>query len=173
MEVKVQILAALIGAIGGLVGGGVTTVADYYFGLEAGRQERLQEARRNTYVQWLDVRQLHKQSGILRAAGKNDEADEVRAEFALKGRQIMGKIAVYGGQNVVESVARWYRTDVRLGACISSSLEEEEYLNEKQMFAAEIDVHQAMRGDLMPQEQLVSDADMSVLLFQCEMPTAR
>jgi len=34
MEAKIAILAALIGALGGMVGGGVTTTANYLFGLE-------------------------------------------------------------------------------------------------------------------------------------------
>lgn len=173
MEVKVPVLAALIGALGGLVGGGVTTVADHFFGLEASRQELLQEARRNAYVEWLNVRTLFRHSGKLRVVGKHVEADKVFREFELKGREVMGKIAAYGGQDVVKSVARWYRADGRLRPCTSSSLEEEQALGKEQALAAEINVHQAMRGDLMPKEQPVSDADMSVLLLQCDMPTAR
>ncbi len=169
MDVKVPILAALIGAIGGLVGGGVTTAADYYFGLEASRQERLQEARRNAYVQWLEVRTLSGQVDELKAMEKHVEAKKLERmklerKFDSKGREVMGKIATYGGQNVVESVARWYRADGKLRPCTYSSLQN------KKVLTTEIKAHQAMRGDLMPDEELVSDADMAALLLQCDMP---
>ena len=167
MEVKVTALAALIGALGGLFGGGVTSVVDYFFGLEASRQELLQEARRKTYSDWSYVRTLSRHSEDLGADEERDEAEKARREFDLKGREVMGNIAVFGGQSVVKSVAMWYRTDVTLKPCSASSLEE------KKALEAEINVHHAMRGDLLGEEQAVSDAEMSLLLLQCDMPTAR
>ncbi len=142
----------------------MNTAVDYYFGLEESRQERLQEARRNAYLQWLNVRTLSRQVDELRADGEHVEADKDEREYHRKGRTVMGAIATYGGQNVVESVARLYRTDENLRFCTYSCLQN------KKALTAEINAHQAMRGDLLPDENPVSDADMAVLLLQCDLP---
>ena len=160
MNVKIQVV--LIGTLGGLVGGGVTTVASHFFGLEASRQELLQTARRNAYVEWLEVRLLGVQADDLREENREEEADSVREEFDLKGRQVLGRIAVYGDQNVVRAVATWVRTfEEKIEPCTF------------QQWAEDIAVYQKMRGSLIPEEQAVSDTDLSVILFQCSEPTAR
>ena len=86
VEVKVPVLAALIGALGGLVGGGVTTVANHFFALEASRQELLQEARRNAYVEWLNVRTLWRGDPMMWPCLWNCPAIPVGAEISDIGR---------------------------------------------------------------------------------------
>jgi len=162
---QVDIKTALIGAIGGLVGGALIALMSHFLGLEASRQELLQTARRNAYVLWLEVRTLSRQADKLEHQGKSDEAAELKREFHRKGREVMGKIATYGGHKVVEAIAAWYRTHTSLKPCACSSSQA------KQTLMAEINAQQAMRGDLMPEEDPISDADMALLLLQCELPT--
>ena len=160
MELKTPVLVAVIGALGGLVGGGVTSVADYFFGLQAKRQELLQEARRNAYVDWLSVRTLSREVDQLESERRKAEADALLKKYDREGRAAMGKIATYGGSGVVRSAAKWYRTDATTIPCDDSS---------PRKLKAEIDLHQAMRSDLLPQEERVSDADMALLLLQCSL----
>lgn len=160
MDIKVPILAALIGALGGLVGGSVTAVTRHFMGLEANRQDLLREERRNAYVDWLEVRTLSRQIDDLIADNKIEQSEKKRDEFDLKGRSVMGKIATYGGAEVVRSVAHWYRTDSQITTCKDAGSED---------LKSEIAAHQAMRRDLMPNEAAVSDEDMTLLLLQCRL----
>lgn len=164
MEPKITILVALIGVIGGIVGGGVTTTANYLFGLETKRLEHLQEARRNAYTKWLDVRTLDRRRIELAREGKVRESKRVKDQFDEQGRKVMGEIATYGAKKVVESVAMWYRADITLQHCKCKSLQDEKAL------MAEITSQKEMRSDLMPKEAPVSDADMAILLLQCDLP---
>lgn len=155
---------ALIGAIGGLAGGVLIAGISHFLGLEASRQELLKAARRDAYVQWLEVRTLFREVLQLKDKGKNVEAYKVEQNYHRKGREVMGKIATYGGKKIVESMAMWYRKDDKLRPCTYSSLQDKEAL------MAEIHIHQDMRYDLMPDEDLVIDANMAVLLLQCDLP---
>jgi len=166
MEVKVSILVALIGLVGALVGGVITAGLNYYFGLASSRHGLLQDARRATYSQWLEVRTLSRQVDELRTKGNHVDADKIEREYDKKGREVMGKIATYGGQKVVKSVAQMYRTDPRLKPCTYSSS------HDKEALAAEISAQQVMRRELVPEEDAVSDADMAVLLLQCDWSPA-
>ena len=161
MDVKSPLLIALIGAIGGIVGGGVTSTVDYHLGLEANRAELLQEARREAYVEWLTVRTLWREYEELEAEGKHAEAEKTKGEFDRKGRAVMGKIATFGGKEVVQSLAQWYRV-AGLEPCAPST---------KNDRAAELVSHRAMRADLMPDEPAVSNKDMAILLLQCAIGT--
>jgi len=160
---KIPILVALIGVIGGLIGGGMTTVANYVFKLEEKRHERLLKDRSDVYVKWLEVRTLSRQADELNARGDKVKAKVVDDEYERRGREVMGKIANYGGTRVVNSIADWYRADIKMPIC------DEDKADHKALFA-EIKVHQAMRGDLISDEDQVSDENMAILLLQCYLP---
>ena len=142
-----DIKIALVGVFGVLFGAGLTAVANYYFNLEAGRQELLRETRREAYVEWLNVREL---------AGQSD--------YDLKGRQSINQIAIYGSQDVVNLIATWYRTDPRLKFCD----DRDPNFNSGQ-HQAEVNAFQAMRRDLIT-DKAVSNSNMSVLIKRCEWP---
>jgi hypothetical protein len=161
---QIDIKTALIGAIGGLVGGVIIAVISYFFNLEASRQALLKEERRNAYVQWLEVRTLDRKLEELKNEDMHDEAVKVKEEYDIRGRVVMGKIATYGEKEVVESVAQWYRADSKLKSCTYSSEQD------KKALLAEINAHQKMRDDLMTRKDSVDDADMAVLLLQCDLP---
>ena len=156
MDAKIQV--ALIGALGGLVGGGVTVAASHYFGLEATRQELLQSARRDAYVEWLQVRELGRKASRLRETNP-EEADSLLNEYQLKGSQVFGRIAVYGDRIVVETVATWMR-NFEYPPCTDLAWEEE------------IAIYRSMRGSLLSEEQSVDDDDLSMILHGCSQPNA-
>ena len=159
MDLRLQ--AALIGALGGLIGGSVSAAASHFFGLEATRQELLQTARRNAYVDWLEVRQLGVRADELRKE-KSVEADRVKNEFDLKGRQVLGRIGVYGDENVVRAVATWVRSFEETKPCTTKGWKDD------------IAVYQSMRSNLITEgEQAVSDTDLSVVIFGCAEPIER
>jgi hypothetical protein len=161
----IDIKTALIGAIGGLVGGALIALMGHFLGLEATRQELLQTARRDAYVDWLEIRTLSREVDELKDRGKSGETYNVERNYDREGREAMGKIATYGGQKVVKAIAMWYRASGVLDPCPYSSSQD------KQALMAEINAQQAMRGDMIPEEDPVSDADIAVLLLQCELPT--
>lgn len=165
-----KMLAALIGAIGGLVVGAVTTTASHYLGLEATRQEFLQEARREAYVDWLNARlfglqaeQMLKAAQVKELDAKEREAAEAEAEslkekFRLEGRQALSRIAVYGDRRVVGALAAWLRAFEYRKPCTFSR------------WTQDIKVYQSMRAAQFPKEDRVSDGDLSVMLFGCTEP---
>lgn len=159
MEARSPILIALIGVVGGIVGGAISSTADYYLGMEAQQAESLQEARRQAYVEWLTVRTLWREIDDLGAKGKSTEAERLKTEFDRKGRAVMGQIATFGGPRVVASLAEWYR--VRgLQPCAAE---------EKKDLAAELSSHREMRSELLPDEPPVPNSEMAILLFQCNV----
>lgn len=160
----IDIKTALIGAIGGLVGGVLIAVMSYYLGLLTSRQELLQTQRAEAYVQWCENRTLSRLADKLEDEGKAQEAKKAMQKFHREGRGIMCKIATYSGKKVVESVASWYRTHIDLNSCTYVDLKD------KKRLIAEIQVHQAIRKELLPKEDEISDADMAVLLLQCDLP---
>lgn len=156
MDVKIQ--AALIALIGGLVGGGVTAAVTHIFGLEASRQELLQTARRNAYVDWLQARQLGVRAERLREVD-SAEAERLDMLYALEGWQTLGRIGVYGDPEVVKAVAAWIRTNEGSGPCTNPAWEQD------------ISVYQSMRASLMQEERAISDTDLSDVIFGCSEPT--
>ena len=165
MNLNIQV--ALIGALGGLVGGIVTASTAHYLGLESSRQELLQIERRSAYVGWLKARQLGVRAAQLREddaaqlrEDDNAEAEQLYRQFKLEGPQNLARIGVYGDTKVVESVAEWLRVFETTKPCPPA-----------QGWKQDIAVYQSMRASLMKNEKTVSDAELSVVIFGCSEPT--
>lgn len=158
MNVKIQV--ALIGIFGGLVGGAFTSVAGYFLGLEATRQELLQEVRSEAYVDWLNVRLLKLQAEQVKK-GDDSEAVRLTEKFKLEGRQAIGRVGVYGDRRVVGVLSAWLLASNQKKPCTFST------------WTQEIELFQSMRATLFPKEDRISDDDLSVILFGCREPNQR
>jgi len=159
---NINIQAALIGLLAGLIGGTVTAAASHFFGLEASRQELLQTASVSAYIDWLDIRQLAVQADRLREENIA-EAAQLDKEYDLKAKQVFGRIGVYGDQAVVRAVATWARSFKHTKSCVGPM----------QRWKPDINIYQSMRSSLIPDEQAVSDTDLSIVIFGCSEPTRR
>lgn len=137
---------AVIGAMLGAFGQYVVT-------MEGKRLDVLQEARRDAYVEFLNVT-VAEQLDLERNPG-------LFADGTASARR---KVAVYGDKAVIEALARYWREDFKQHIPYPCC-------GEVSRIRDDVAVYQRMRMDVMPWQN-VTDADMMLLLHMCKIPAS-
>ena len=142
MEIDI-ILNALFIIIGVVVG----STLQYWFSKASEAQKHQQNLKTEAYVDF-----LRGTSGIsIAQKNKNLKKEE---EFTMLLTDAKARIAVYGGKEVIESIANFWRG----GATLDT----------QDRFHSFIDICQAIRNESLPKEQSVLDKEISQLLFSVD-----
>ncbi len=149
------LVTAGIGAIGGLV----AVLLGHVMGLSAERQELLEQARRDAYVEWAEVRELHTLVDHLRAVGKSAPADSVMTLFNVGAQKVGNRIAIYGEKQVVEALSAYFsQIYSATPACPES-------------WQKDVAIYRGMRHSLLGTREAVNDSILAFLVLRCVAPS--
>jgi ATP-dependent Clp protease ATP-binding subunit ClpA len=164
----------------------VGALLGHFLSLKEKRVSLLDDARRQAYVTFLEIREKPAELTSVEADKGNIEVEAVRAEsegdkkkakglrvrvgelekkraalqekWVVKSRVAANDIAIYGDSRVVRSLANFYRQ-----AHPSTQPCTKEWV-------LDVQIYQDMRRSLMPEEESVSDKDLAELILGCIAP---
>jgi hypothetical protein len=128
--------------LGTILGTGVS----YLSGLDQKRLELLRGTQRDAYVAFLTA-----QASADLGANPDD--------YAAKTTDARKRIAIYGSSEVVEALAKYWRSHFDRPSCGGG----------KERVRDDVAIFMSMRRDLTPFWQQVSEADMMMLMYLCQI----
>lgn len=138
-------------ALGFTVVGIVLGAGFQYVGnLSLEKTKYLEEAKKDAYVDFLDAQQKYYEA---QAMDNKEKAAALMAEHNIQMAAAKKRVAIYGGRNVAEAMAEYYRS-FQSTKCPDST-------------DKDVAIYRSMRVELLPRSELISDADLSMLLFNC------
>jgi len=94
------------------------------------------------------------------SATSDEDKQELTEEYRKKTAEARKRIAVYGNKAVVEALAKYWRDYFKRPDCSGSD----------DRIKDDVSIYHRMREDIMPSSEQVSDEDMMLLLFMCQIP---
>lgn len=152
------IVVASFTLIGVIVGSWLT----YYFQVRAQEKGSLLEQRTSAYATFYNAQVLNRTAKDLLAAGRDDEAHELKRKFQRLDHQARFEVAVFGTRKVIKAMADYFRKYYEAGPCSAS----------RQKKIADLEMYKAMREEFYrgTKEEVVPPKDLTLLLFYCELP---
>ena len=152
-NISKAITAGIFTLVGIVIGG----ILNYYFTISIDRERALQETRKQAYIEFLDAQEKW---DAMRFEPSEDARQKLSEDYRAQTTKARKRIAVYGDKAVVEALGKYWRVHFERETCSGSS----------NKIKNDVSIYQKMREDIMPGDEQVSDQDMMMLLFLCQIP---
>ena len=158
MNKFVPIVVASFTLIGVIVGSWLT----YYYQVRVQKERNLLEQRTSAYATFYNAQVLNRTAEDLLAAGRDDEAHELKRKFRRLDHQARFEVAVFGTKKVIKAMVDYFRKYYEPGPCDAS----------RQKKIADLEIYEEMRKDFLggTKKEVVPPEDLTLLLFYCELP---
>ena len=149
---RLSLAVSAIGVLGVLAGGTV----QHLFSIDRERSKLFEEREREAYASLLTALEKERLSRAEAEAGREASALRLKMDYDIEAAAAVRRIAVYGDQRVVMSLATWYeQSPPRLPVCDRNAL-------------ALVNAAKAMRDASRPDES-ISVAALAPLVQSCSL----
>ncbi len=113
--------------------------------------KHLELSKKDAYIDFLNAQQKYYASKKIENKSK---AKEILYQYEIEIAAATKRIAIYGGKQVAEALAKFYVT--KLEKCSNDNIE------------SDVAIYSAMRAELLPENEKIGNDILTILLFSCK-----